>query len=367
MPGTLCVIGGGPAGLGAALEGARLGMRVDLYEKARIGENIRCAEGFIDTTRLLGRPAAGVRFKVAGALLKVRRAFRVDCKNVNLWMIDRREWQCHLAAEAQKAGVAIHEGFRVTAEHLREFLKRYDWIVDASGAIPVSSSLLGLARPQQAGAAVALQYVVAGDFRRFGANLVFELLPHYQGYYWIFPKGENLANIGLGLYWSRERAGSGLRRRLERFLERWEVKGEIVRKTGGLIPLGLRERLRYGKILLAGDAAGCASPLHGGGIDTSFLTGVLAARWAARPGRNEFTQEVWRLLGPKLRVEMRLCRLWRDLSEENLDVLAGMLARDYRNVGPAFLARPGAILRGLGAGLSFWWGLTTGNWGWWWF
>lgn len=55
----LLVIGGGPAGLCAAAEAAGRGLDVTLFEKGRIGENIKCAEGFFDTMKLLGEPSAG--------------------------------------------------------------------------------------------------------------------------------------------------------------------------------------------------------------------------------------------------------------------------------------------------------------------
>lgn len=41
---SIAIIGGGPAGLTAAIEGAKSGFDVTLYEKYKIGDNIRCAE-----------------------------------------------------------------------------------------------------------------------------------------------------------------------------------------------------------------------------------------------------------------------------------------------------------------------------------
>lgn len=39
------VIGAGPGGLCAAIEAALKGFEVNLFEKGKIGGNIRCAEG----------------------------------------------------------------------------------------------------------------------------------------------------------------------------------------------------------------------------------------------------------------------------------------------------------------------------------
>jgi flavin-dependent dehydrogenase len=64
MQKPIAIIGGGPGGLSAAIRAAELGLKVVLYEKGKIGSGFKCAEGFIDTLGQLGRPEAGVLFKV---------------------------------------------------------------------------------------------------------------------------------------------------------------------------------------------------------------------------------------------------------------------------------------------------------------
>lgn len=53
----IAIIGAGPAGLAAAAEALRLGMKAALFERGRVGEGIRCAEGFFDPLRLLAPPS----------------------------------------------------------------------------------------------------------------------------------------------------------------------------------------------------------------------------------------------------------------------------------------------------------------------
>ncbi len=372
----VCIIGGGPAGLAAALEGARLALKVDLYERNRIGDHIRCAEGFIDSLRLLGKPEAGVRFKVDEVLLQVNREFRVNCKQINLWMIDRTEWQRFLGEQARDAGVKIYEKTRITKEAFEELRTDYHWVIDASGVPSVTSLVYGFRDYYRRYGAVTAQYVVEGDFSYPGERLKFVLFPRYLGYYWIFPKGRNrdgreTANVGIGLFRQGETNGKNqkvsLWEELDRVLGKERINGKILRRHGGIIPLRLREQLQYENVLLVGDAAGCASPLHGGGIDSAFLTGQLAARWIASqkgafPGR-DFSQYVWNLLKPKLRVEQRLCELWSQLDSEALDDLACLIARNYRQIrGRLFLRHFWLLLRDLGTGIRFWSGLTWGKW-----
>ncbi|PKM83498.1 MAG: NAD(P)/FAD-dependent oxidoreductase, partial [Firmicutes bacterium HGW-Firmicutes-13] len=69
----IAVIGGGPAGLSAAIEAVSSGFAVTLFEKKKIGENINCAEGFFDTLKLLGEPEAGVRFRVKNIIVQMNK------------------------------------------------------------------------------------------------------------------------------------------------------------------------------------------------------------------------------------------------------------------------------------------------------
>src|SRR5690554_6523310 len=105
----ICIIGGGPAGLYCAIEGAKKGLNVTLYDKGRIGEDIRCAEGFIDIQGLIGKPEHGVKNKINELIIQGEKTFYVDTRNVNLWMIDRKEWQVSLCKKAKKLGVEIKE------------------------------------------------------------------------------------------------------------------------------------------------------------------------------------------------------------------------------------------------------------------
>jgi flavin-dependent dehydrogenase len=59
MQKPIAIIGGGPAGLSAAFRAAELGLKVVLYEKVKIGSHIRCAEGFLDSLKMIGRAGGG--------------------------------------------------------------------------------------------------------------------------------------------------------------------------------------------------------------------------------------------------------------------------------------------------------------------
>ncbi len=374
------VVGGGPAGLAAAIEAAGLGLRVDLFERNRVGDHIRCAEGFLDTMHRLDQPGVGRRFKVDEVLLQVDREYLVRCRGIKLWMIDRAEWQRSMAEQARLAGANLYENTRIDRQAWQEMQRDYDWVIDASGAPSLTSLQHGFRDYYRNNSAYTAQYVMEGDFDRLGQRLKFVLFPHYDGYYWIFPKGRDAqgrstANIGIGLF--REGYanswGNYLWDELDRLNDQEGVAGKVLRRHGGIVPLRLREQLEYDNVLLVGDAAGCASPLHGGGIDTSFSVGKLAARWIARreglltdgplhEGKS-FSAAVWDLLQPKLRVEEKICSLWSKLDRPALDTVASLSTRDSRQIR-LWNALPlcWLMLRHLSTGYRLWAGLTRGRW-----
>jgi digeranylgeranylglycerophospholipid reductase len=366
----VCVIGAGPAGLAAAREGARLGLTVDLFERSEIGKHIRCGEGFYDSMHLVSMPQAGVCYKVDEALLKVKKEYRVDCREINLWMIDRAEWQKNLAEQARAAGARIFEYTRVTPHDLHNLESKYDWVIDASGIPSITSVRYGFRDYYRRNGAVTVQYVLEGDFSEQGRRLKFLPFPYYQGYFWIFPKSSAIANVGFGYFdpdgEERNLPGRLMWNWLDQLMAREKVTGKVLRKNGGIVPIRMRERLQYGKLLLVGDAAGCASPLHGGGIDAALITGRQAVRWIAgiEGLRNrDFSGEIWRILYPKLEIESRVCQIWKELDQEAVDVAAALIAMNYKEIGfRKWIRYSPWLARNFRIGMRLRRGLTTGRW-----
>ena len=83
MSASIAVIGGGPAGLAAAIKGSDCGMNVSLFEKGEIGENIKCAEGYFDSMKVFGKPSSGVLYKVNNLLIVGEQEYSIDCTNMN--------------------------------------------------------------------------------------------------------------------------------------------------------------------------------------------------------------------------------------------------------------------------------------------
>jgi len=338
----LAVIGGGPAGLHAALEGASQGLEVVLLEKDKIGSNIKCGEGYFDTLKLLEKPRAGVCFKVENIIIRMKEEHRVDCTPFNLWMIDREEWQKELGERARSRGVEIKEGFKVEENELANLQKKFDLVVDSSGLVPVTSRAYGFKDFYKNNCASALQYVLEGDFSHIGNSIKVGVEPHYMGYYWVFPKGKNkegieTANVGVGVFQGEE--GISLVRELQRVLAKEGLESyKVLKKQGGRIPLKPLQNLTYDNIMMAGDAAGLASPLHGGGIDLACISGKVAVEEALKGGKN-YKNRLGGIIGRKLVMERELYRLWEEMEYNAFEEVIGIALKRDENISPALILR----------------------------
>ncbi len=106
---------------------------------------------------------------------------------------------------------------------------------------------------------------------------------------WIIPEGDGIIRLGV--------IAKNGRRELERVIEEEGIKGEIIDRLAGIIPIGLCQSV-YGKVAVVGDAARQVKPLTGGGIYYGMRAaeilveciqeGALAEydkRWKSRFGR----------------------------------------------------------------------------------
>lgn len=110
-----------------------------------------------------------------------------------------------------------------------------------------------------------------------------EILP---GYAWIFPAGNNVANIGLGMRLDKFRSlKKNLKQMLKDFLampvirDRLKNNGNVHDVAIWQLNFGSQERLQHAfdGALLVGDAAGFINPLTGGGIHNALISACLAA------------------------------------------------------------------------------------------
>ena len=230
-----------------------------------------------------------------------------------LWMIDRSLWQKSLARKARELGVSISEHYPIAKNQLSELSDEFSYVIDASGAPSVTSRMYGFVPDYLKNAALLAQYVIEGDFRFLGKNaLKASYEPQKFGYHYIFPKGNHIANVGVGRFHVGDKGKKpNLRKELDRILINEGLDGyRITKKVNGFTPSLSIHKLIWKNVLLIGDAAALCSPLHGGGVDTACISGRLAAELIASQEVDLYPSRLWDVLGKKLCMENRVRSMW---------------------------------------------------------
>lgn len=303
----IVVVGAGPAGSLAAKEAALHGANVILIDKkAEIGSPKRCAEGVSKSgllelgiepnPRWIARKSTGVRL--------------VSPDNTSVWLdedviklpesgyvLERKVFDKHMAMDAGRAGAQImirtratglervDDGIILTAQTMTEEIKIHAKIVIAAdGPESRVGRWAGLdCNTKFDNMESCVQFEMAG--LEMENNNVIQLYFGSQapgGYVWIFPKGEDIANVGIGVL--KTHTDKTAYEHLMEFIKTCpETKNaQPVEMNMGGDPVGGIIKDRVGdNILVVGDAAGFVNPLTGGGINTALESGVYAGIVAA--------------------------------------------------------------------------------------
>jgi digeranylgeranylglycerophospholipid reductase len=94
---------------------------------------------------------------------------------------------------------------------------------------------------------------------------------------WIFPKGKNEANVGIGITGAETKTAKAY---LDEFIAASPSlsKGSIIDVNAGGIPVGgFLENMTADNLLVCGDAAHQVNPIHGGGIGIAIEGARIAA------------------------------------------------------------------------------------------
>jgi digeranylgeranylglycerophospholipid reductase len=348
------VVGAGPGGSGAAIGAARRGLRVLVVEKRQeIGSPKRCGEGLSkgSAERMGIEPRPDwIRRPITGATTYAPSGefVRIDYDEASGWVIERKLFDKYLAE------IAVKSGARVMAKTEVLELVREDgiisgvrlegegrtWTVKAPLVIACDGIESKIAR--QAGidttinmkdAASGAQFEMAGidiDPNRLELYFGGEIAP--GGYVWIFPKGEDVANVGIGVRepFSKKPAIQYLREFIDK--RPGLSKGSILEVNSGAVPVGgLMKNMVTDNLIVAGDAAHQANPIHGGGIAEAFIGGRIAGEVAAEAHEardyserflSRYNERWWKERGNMLKDVLKLRVLMENLSDDDLNWLA---------------------------------------------
>jgi len=270
------VIGAGPAGAVTARTAASAGFQVLLLEK-----NTTCRSpcaGYISNTINLEPPDGSI---IQSGITKMRTYFpdlSYHDFQLNGFVVDRPSFDMKLAGKAKESGAEIKWNCAVS-DFIPNGVKFHGGsasgkiIVGADGIFSKTASLLGLERQRFAASA---QYHLKGIHPLSKTcEIFFDNNYAPGGYAWIYPTGKDSAKVGVGV------TKVNPRKYLDDFISNAseQLDGEKTEFITGALPIGgLRERLVFGNVLLAGDSAGMADPVTGAGINNAILAGEIAGR-----------------------------------------------------------------------------------------
>ncbi len=330
------VVGAGPTGSTAAKYAARAGARTLLIEKrSEIGTPVRCGEGvakrwleeigIAPSRAFIAHEVEGARiFAPDGTALIVDERI---AGNETGYILERDLFDRFLAKEAAKAGSEIlirtsavgliQDGGRVVGarcEHMGEsFDVRAKVVIGADGFESQVGRWAGLETHLRARDINAcLQYTMVGvdGDPRFNDFYLGSCAP--GGYAWVFWKGADVANVGIGVNLSKISDRAEAKKYLEAFIAKTRglSKGRTIEEVAGAVSVSLPlERTTAPGLLLAGDAARLIDPLTGGGILNGCLSGKFAGEVAARASAEGDTS---------LTALREYERMWRSRMEETL-------------------------------------------------
>lgn len=350
------VVGVGPAGSSVARYCAEKGLSVLAAEKRQeIGSPKRCGEGLSKSAleRMeLRLDNSWVSRVIKGASVYAPNGNKIvaDFDGPEGWVIERKLFDKHLAKIAAKAGARIltktevvsvcrkGKGMGVTLWSGGEmFEAECSVLVACDGVESRIARIMGidttLPLPDVASCA---QFEMTGasiDPNRIELYFGNEIAP--GGYVWIFPKGKDTANVGIGV--RKPYSKKSAIKYLKEFINSRESlrRGSIIEMNAGGVPVGgFLKSMVDDNFMIVGDAAHQVNPIHGGGIAESYVAGRIASEVitkAAKAGDfskeslSEYERRWWKERGEKLKKILKLRHVVETLSDEELNWLAGYL------------------------------------------
>ena len=346
----LVIVGGGPAGSSAAFSAAKNGIKVALIEKENsIAETVRTSGvTWIESIKEFGIPENCYNPIKNFSFVSPNNEVTITDSIATAAVLDVRKTYRWLANEAKKCGVDI---FLKT--NINEVIKneKNDIVgvsgTGISGKIIFHSKVIIDATGFTSTISKAMGFVT--QWERFGAGAEYEAKVENSdsetwwlmvgqeytpaGYAWIFPLGNNIVRIGVGV--GKPESNVDPTQRLKEIIEK---KLGPIKKLGKITPIefhyglipndGLSRKTVFNNLILVGDTAGQANPLVLEGIRYAIKFGRVAGEVAAKAIKNKKTdenalysyEENWRnSIESKIKSAAKVQDRWIGLSDEEWD------------------------------------------------
>ena len=344
------VVGGGPAGSSAAFAAAKNGIKVALIEKENtIAESVRTSGvTWIQNIEEFGIPENCYNAIKNFSFCSPNNTVTISDTVPRAAVLDVRKTYRWLAEEAKKAGADIfvktnvnevikneeNDIVGVRAANPDERLTFFSKVViDATGFPSTVGKAMGFVQ----------------QWKRFGAGAEYEVKAEHvdsqtwwlmvgqqyspAGYAWIFPLGDNIVRIGVGV--GKPESNVDPKQRLQELME---SKIGPIKDLGNITPIefhyglipndGVSRKTVFNNLILVGDSAGQANPLVLEGIRYAIKFGRLAGETSSKAIKNGVTdesaldayEEKWRKeVESKINSAGKVQNRWIGLSDEEWD------------------------------------------------
>ncbi len=309
-PWDVVIVGAGPGGSTAARLLAQQGYRVALLDKARFPRPKTCGDG-LTPRAVAALRQLGLEEEIAPLAQTVRAARLYASPRLDLnvdfsalpgelppygYVVPRLKLDAQLLDAATRAGARffpqqhgetlVWAGKKAVGVRTRAgTLWRARWVILATGAATglLRRSKLLPFEPHDI-------YAVRGYWQGVPLDppaLEFFFLPEIpHGYAWVFPAGEGIVNVGLGVYRRAGEPWQALRPWLERLVQHHPAlapRFAAARLREPLRAYPLRSDFPQAPLggpgwLVLGEAAGLVNPVTGEGIDLALESALLAAQ-----------------------------------------------------------------------------------------
>lgn len=343
------VVGAGPAGSTCARYAAARGASVVVLEKDRdVGMPVRCGEAV--SNRSLEKIVDIDPRWIAATI----RRFRLVSPSGQIvepdlgghgYVLERRLFDYDLARLAVEAGAEVHtksyvdgllpseNGWQgVTLQwkgERREIRGRI--IVGADGVESRVGKWAGVdttthMRDMETCAQMTLSNV---DLEDDTCEFYFGNDTAPMGYLWVFPKGNGMANVGVGISGMASKKRAAIRY-LQDFIDRRFPGAGVLTTVAGGVPCAVTvDTLVKDNIVLVGDAAHQVNPMSGGGITSGMFGGKMAGEAIARAVEGddlvllqEYPRQWEKDIGAKHRTYHRMKSAVYKFPDETLDDIA---------------------------------------------
>ena len=381
----IIIVGGGPAGTSSALFASKMGLKSILLEKeffprdkicgdALSGKSVRMMRELNllhEVERLKGAQINRITFgspsnKQFDISLNSNKNKKTKKKG---FVIPRKIFDNFLFKKANtvtetRQGVRVVDviqknnyvsGVIIKNEAGKEESIYAPIVLGCDGPFSIIARKLGLYKMDMNHTSVAIRCYysgVKGLTDQIELHFLKEVKP---GYLWLFPAGDGMANIGIGLSKSDAKKESRTLSQIldevtksKYFKNRFSDAKQLEKPIGWNLPLGTIHRKNHGNgFMLLGDAAGLVDPFTGEGIGNAMVSAKYAVEVAKESiTKRDFSKDffskydnlLWSELGKELRTSSKLQKLARSTFLLNFVINRASRNDEIKNIISSMLA-----------------------------